>query len=236
MAQEIEASANRNFIRWPELLNSKVHQNVFVPGSFEGEIDILRNYIPARLAWIDNYIGYEPGSMYEDSTFYISTPQQLIEFSQAVREGAQYSNAYLENDIDMTGFDSQFQPIGSSTKSFRGTFDGQGHRILNLHITGGEYTGLFGAVGGGASISNLVLDSSCSISGSNYVGFIGGSAVAGSVTISCVGNEADVTATGVNAAGIIGVGAVDALNGRVRREGVGAPVLLLLVDAYHLEG
>ena len=204
MAQAIEASANLNFIRWPDLLNSKVHQNVFVPGSFEGEIDILRNYIPARLAWIDNYIGYEPGSMYEDSTFYISTPQQLIEFSQAVREGAQYSNAYLENDIDMTGFDSQFQPIGSSTKSFRGTFDGQGHRILNLHITGGEYTGLFGAVGGGASISNLVLDSSCSISGSNYVGFIGGSAVAGSVTISCVGNEADVTATGVNAAGIIG--------------------------------
>ncbi|MBO4550535.1 MAG: Ig-like domain-containing protein, partial [Bacteroidaceae bacterium] len=203
MFNEMEASANLNFIRWP-ILNQRVHQNVSALGSFEAEVDVLRNYIPTRLAWIDNYLGYEPGSIYTDTTFYITTPQELIEFSKAVREGAQYSNGYLENDLDMTGFDSQFQPIGNVSKSFRGTFDGQGHRIRNLHITGGEYTGFFGAVGGGANISNLVLDSSCSIQGSNYVGLIGGSSVGGGVNISHVGNEANVTATGVNAAGIIG--------------------------------
>lgn len=203
MAQEMEASANLNFIRWP-ILNSKVHQNVSALGSFDAEVDVLRNYIPVRLNWIDNYLGYNPGTLYVDSTYYISTPQELIEFASVVSGGAQYSNAYLESDLDMEGYNDQFMPIGQGTKSFRGTFDGQGHRISNLHISGGDYTGLFGTVSGGATICNLILDSSCSISGANYVGFAGGSMGSGNVTFSCVGNEANVTATGVSAAGIIG--------------------------------
>ena len=203
MAREMTASANLNFIRWP-ILSSRVHQNVSALGSFEAEVDVLRNYIPARLTWIDNYLGFNPGSLYTDSTYYITTPQQLIEFSTAVAGGAQYSNAYLEADIDMEGYSNKFKPIGTGGQAFRGTFDGQGYRIRNLHITGGDNTGLFGLVGGGATISNLVLDSSCSISGANYVGLVGGSTGAGSITFSCVGNEANVTGTGINAAGIIG--------------------------------
>ena len=203
MAQEMEASANLNFIRWP-ILNSRVHQNVSALGSFDAEVDVLRNYIPARLNWIDNYLGFSPGTLYTDSTYYISTPEELMAFSAAVAGGAQYSNAYLEADIDMEGYNDQFKPIGNSSKTYRGAFDGQGHRILNLHVSGGDYTGLFGAVSGGATISNLILDSSCTISGGNYVGLAGGSMGSGNVTFSCVGNEANVTATGVNAAGIIG--------------------------------
>ena len=38
------------------------------------------------------------------------------------------------------------------------------------------------------------------------------------------------------ASGVVGAGAVDALDGGVAAEGVGAPVLVLLVDAHHLEG
>ena len=202
MAQEMEASANLNFIRWP-ILNSRVHQNVSALGSFEAEVDVLRDYIPTRLNWIDKHLGYDPGSMYEDSTYYISTPEQLLAFSEAVSGGAQYSIGYLEADIDMEGYNNQFKPIGKG-KAFRGTFDGQGHRIRNLHISGGDYTGFFGTVGGGAIICNLILDSSCSISGTNYVGLAGGSTGSGNVTFSCVGNEANVTATNSNAAGIIG--------------------------------
>lgn len=203
MANEMEASANLNFIRWP-ILNTKVHQNVSALGSYEAEVDVLRTYISARLSWIDNYLGYDPGSMYTDSTYYITTPEQLIEFSTVVNGGAQYSNAYLEADIDMGRYNAQFKPIGSSSRTFRGIFDGQGHRISNLHVTGQDYTGLFGAVSGGANISNLVLDSSCTISGTNYVGLVGGSLGSGKVSFSCVGNEAEVTGTGVNAGGIIG--------------------------------
>ena len=203
MAQDIEASANLNFIRWP-ILNSKVHQNVSALGSFDAEVDVLRNYIPTRLNWIDSYLGYDPEIVYTDSTYYISTPEQLIEFSEVVASGASYSIGYLENDIDMEGYNDQFQPIGTKAKAFRGIFDGQGHHIKNLHVQGGDYSGFFGAVSGGATISNLVLDSSCSISGANYVALAGGSTGSGKVTFSCVGNEASVTGTGANAAGIIG--------------------------------
>ena len=150
MAREMTASANLNFIRWP-ILSSRVHQNVSALGSFEAEVDVLRNYIPARLTWIDNYLGFNPGSLYTDSTYYITTPQQLIEFSTAVAGGAQYSNAYLEADIDMEGYSNKFKPIGTGGQAFRGTFDGQGYRIRNLHITGGDNTGLFGLVGGGGA-------------------------------------------------------------------------------------
>ena len=203
MAQEIDASQRLNFIRWP-ILNTRVHQNVSALGSFEAEMDVLRYYIPERLEWIDDYLGYNPGTLYTDSVYHISTPEQLIEFSQAVAGGAQYSQGFLETDIDMEGYNDQFIPIGTTRKSFRGSFDGQGHRISNLHVTGDDYTGLFGVVSGGAAISNLILDSSCSISGANYVGLAGGSMGAGKVSFSCVGNEANVTAYGVNAAGIIG--------------------------------
>ena len=203
MAEAMEASARLNFIRWP-ILGSKVHQNVSALGSFEAEVGVLRDYIPARLSWIDNYIGYDPGAMYTDSTYYIHTPDELIEFAKAVSGGAAYSAGYLEADLDMEKAGEEFLTIGTQARPFRGTFDGQGHRIRNLHVSTGDYAGLFGAVGGGANISNLVLDSSCSIRGANYVGLVGGSTGTGKVTLSCLGNEAEVTATGVNAAGIIG--------------------------------
>ena len=203
MAGAIDASQRLNFIRWP-ILNSVVHQNVSALGSFEAEVNVLRNYIPTRLQWIDDYLGIQGGIIYSDSTYYIYTPEQLIEFSNAVRSGAQYSHGYLEADIDMQGYSSQFLPIGTSPKTFRGIFDGQGHRIKNLHVSGGDFTGLFGTIGGGATITNLILDSTCTITGNNYVGLIGGSDGIGHITVSCVGNEAAVSAAGVNAAGIIG--------------------------------
>ena len=203
MAREMDASQQLNFIRWP-ILNSVVHQNVSALGSFEAEVDVLRNYIPSRLQWIDDYLGIQSDINYSDSTYYISTPEQLIAFSNAVREGAQYSQGYLEADLDMQDYNDSFLPIGYSSKTFRGIFNGQGHHIKNLHVTGSDFIGLFGAVGGGATITDLVLESSCTISGRNYVGLIGGSSGVGHVTVSRVGNEASVTASGANAAGIIG--------------------------------
>ena len=64
-------------------------------------------------------------------------------------------------------------PIGTSQISFRGTFDGGGHTISGLHVTGQEYAGLFGYVRGG-EIRNVMLASDCQISG-NTAGSIVGS-------------------------------------------------------------
>jgi hypothetical protein len=203
MAQQMDASAHLNFIRWP-ILNSRVHQNISALGSFDAEVDVLREYIPARIAWIDNYLHYEAPPAYKDSIYFISNAEDLMAFACAVNNGANGSEAYLTADIDMKAYSSSYTPIGTGTNPFKGTFDGRGFRITNLNINGGNGFGFFGTVTGGAIIKNFVLDSSCSITGNAYVGVVGVSSGTGLITISCVGNEADISGTAQNVAGIIG--------------------------------
>jgi hypothetical protein len=45
-------AVSRNFQRWP-VLNEYVWPNVVVPGSYQGEIDYLKGFIAARIAWMD---------------------------------------------------------------------------------------------------------------------------------------------------------------------------------------
>ena len=52
---------------------------------------------------------------------------------------------------------------------------------------------------------NFIMDSSCSISGEVYCGIIASVVGSGSVNIEGIGQEGTVTATGINAAGIVGV-------------------------------
>ena len=200
-AQVLNASQKLNFIRWP-ILNQRVHQNPVAPGSYDAEVEILREYFRTRIAWIDNMLSYK--SAPSDSTYYISNAQELVDFAYAVNRGANGSDAYLTSDIDMSALSSSYVPIGTEGKPFKGTFDGRGFRIRNLNITGGNGFGVFGTVTGGAVVKNLVIDSSCSINGGAYVGIIGVSSGSGLITISCVGNEADITGTAQNTAGIIG--------------------------------
>ncbi len=204
MVNEINASQKLNFMRWP-ILNSVVHQNVDAKGSYKSEVQVLKDYIPERIKWIDEYLGYGNGEIKKDSIYYIKTPAQLIEFATAVKDGATKSQGYLQNDINMASYNSSFVAIGTGAKPFAGVFNGNGYTIKNLNITSTVNNfGLFGTVTGGANISNFVLDSSCSIRGASYVGIIGASTGSGMVTIDRIGNEADITATGVNAGGIIG--------------------------------
>ena len=145
----------------------------------------------------------------------ISTAQQLVDFSWDVQSGvAQKSECVLLADIDLK--DVEFEPIGFSPDNgneetsvpYCGSFDGQGHRIFNmiLDYPDRQFIGFFGAIGGGASIKNVTIDSSCFVNGSQYIGgLIGGSVSSGVIMIENCGNEADVTGTGANAAGIIGV-------------------------------
>ena len=200
-AQVLNASQKLNFIRWP-ILNQRVHLNPFALGSYEAEVEILREYFRTRIAWVDNMLSYQSAS--SDSTYYISNAQELQEFANAVNRGANGSEAYLTADIDMSSVSSMYTPIGTEGMPFKGTFDGRGFRIRNLKISGGNGFGVFGTVTGGATIKNFVLDSSSSITGAAFVGIVGVSTGAGPVTISCVGNEANITGSAQNVSGIIG--------------------------------
>ena len=115
----------------------------------------------------------------------------------------------LENDIDMTN--SSFPGIGTSSNGFRGIFDGQKHRISNLHMSINEDgVGFFRYIAsGGTVIKRFTIDSSCSFSGANGVGaFVGraeGRYDSLDILLEELGNEANVTASGKNAGALLGV-------------------------------
>ena len=139
-----------------------------------------------------------------DGWFEIGTPGQLAWWSNYAATNAK-TNARLTADIDMTDYNQHYVMVGNTEKLFTGEFDGQGHTISNLTISGGNYAGMFGVIGNGAKIENFVLDNTCSISGASYCGIIGGTNGSGQVHITNVGNEGTVTGSGANVSGIIGV-------------------------------
>ncbi len=55
-------SQQLNFMRWP-ILDQMLHQNWQASGSYEGEVDIVKNYITQRFAWMDERIGFDPTSI-----------------------------------------------------------------------------------------------------------------------------------------------------------------------------
>lgn len=140
-----------------------------------------------------------------DGVYQITSPADFAEYGNVVATGQNNIKGLITADLDMAGV--EWSPIGSTNIAFAGTLDGGGHRISNLVINStADYQGLFGVVTAGAVIKNLVLDNTCSVSGASYVaGIAGGTSGTGTVTFRNVGNEAAVTASGLNAAGIVGV-------------------------------
>ena len=142
----------------------------------------------------------------KDGIYQIGNAQDLEDFSNIVASGNGAVSAVLTDDIDMSGV--SHQPIGTTVSAFRGTFDGQQHFVRNMIIDlpEQEYVGLFGVLNDGATIKNVVVDNSCSVSGKCFVAAIaGGTNGGGSVTFENCGNEGSVGAQEQNAAGICGV-------------------------------
>ena len=111
-------------------------------------------------------------------------------------------NGKLTSDLD---FESGNCRIGTDTKAYRGTFQGGDHVISNFVVDNSEiFQGLFGYVTGGADISGLVFDNTCSIKCNARGAMIGGAKDGGTVKLTRLGNEGNVTTTNENAAGIIG--------------------------------
>lgn len=117
----------------------------------------------------------------------ISTAADFVAFAAAVNAGesiAKWMNSegkvVLNNDIDMASV-TEWTPIGAgvftwasnkltcnSGNPFVGYFDGQGKTIRNFNpvctnSTAGGVYGLFGCLGAGAVVENIVFDSTCSM-------------------------------------------------------------------------
>ena len=140
----------------------------------------------------------------ENDHYVISDGYQLNWFAYLVNKlGNGAANAVLAADIDMKGLD--FTPIGQDAKDYKGHFDGQGHRILNLVTNADKQNqALFGQAVGGAVIENIVIDASCTIQGTAFTAGILGHVWGDGVIVLGCGNEANIVGTAQNAAGIVG--------------------------------
>lgn len=117
----------------------------------------------------------------------IATAEDLVAFAAAVNAGESIVNwmnadgkVVLLNDIDMSSV-TTWTPIGASVftwasnaltctsgKMFTGYFDGQGHSLKNFKMVcenslAGAAWGLFGGLGAGAVVENIVFDETCSL-------------------------------------------------------------------------
>ena len=148
-----------------------------------------------------------------DDPYLISTAADLTALANRVNNATAlilpnttpYNTAYykLMDSINLSG---TWTPIGNTTRPFRGTFDGNCHKIRNITITGNTtgYAGLFGYISD-ATIKNLgIVD--CEISSTSfYIGGLVGGTVAPSSNISNCYVVSTKTITGrSNTGGLIG--------------------------------
>ncbi|MBP5322529.1 MAG: CotH kinase family protein [Bacteroidaceae bacterium] len=196
----VSASARLNFIRWP-YLTQKVHCNPAVWGTWDKEVDVVRDYVGGRVAWFDKKLKYNTLDII-DGVYHISSASELVTFSKMVNKGLTNVSVVLDADIDMAGFETRFAPIGSSLYPFSGHFDGKCHTISHLSLEGGDCVGLFGTVAGETTIENLIVEGHAQAN--NYVGGLVGYASGSSLTITACGSCMEVSATGSYAGGLIG--------------------------------
>ena len=160
----------------------------------------LRTQLETSMDYLDFY-----NEKAVNGVIQLATAEDLQDFSGLVNRGKTNIGAVLTADITAP---TSYIPIGYPREyAYSGTFDGQGHAVT-LSISGNNtFQGLFGYAAGGAVIQNVIARGS--VSGYAYcAGILGGAnfddGVTGTITIRNCGNEADVTTSNINAAGIQG--------------------------------
>ncbi|MBS3817339.1 MAG: hypothetical protein KGY76_07235, partial [Candidatus Thermoplasmatota archaeon] len=121
-------------------------------------------------------VTFAGGSGTKDDPYMITNVTQLQNMTANVT--AHYE---LANDIDASNTtdwnaSAGFNPVGTSSNSFTGSFDGQNYTITDLYINRSDKNdgGLFGYINDGAEVSNVGLVD-VNITGSNNVGGLVGS-------------------------------------------------------------
>ena len=132
----------------------------------------------------------------EQHPYRISTATQLENFRDIVNGANDQAadpdaHAKLMNNIDLSSVcsaeEGSWNPIGTSSKPYSGTFDGNGKTISGLYIDSSDtdYQGLFGYLGTvdqGGTVQNLSVSGSVSVSHGENVGGIVGYNFSGTVT------------------------------------------------------
>ena len=148
----------------------------------------------------------------------VTTAEGLKAVADIANNGNLGINITLTADIDLKGID--WTPIGIDyNHQYTGTFDGGGHTITGLAVTGSDqYAGLFGRIGSGGTVKNVTLKD-VKIESNHSSGNVGGVAgwsygnieycsVSGSVSSNStaggvVGYQSDGAITGCNSSATV---------------------------------
>ena len=123
--------------------------------------------------------GFAGGTGMENDPWLIENAEQLAYLAQQVNKGKDYQRVHfrLVSDLDLSG--KEWTPIGTDGNPFWGGFDGGGHTIIGMKITGKEasYVGLFGECHNFTTASSYIKSvtvKGANISGKSFVGAIAG--------------------------------------------------------------
>ena len=167
----------------------------------------------------DNVFAWDGKSKAEvtpvNGVYEITSPSQLAWIADFVNQGNTTISIKLMNDIDLNN--KEWSPIGTSSKHFRGSFDGGSYTIKNLSINkaDGSDLGLFGYTNSGINVKNVTLDG-VNIVGNQRIGSLvgsifdeGTSGTREEIIENCHVKNANLTAKKKDVAGIVGYGYVD---------------------------
>lgn len=123
--------------------------------------------------------GFAGGTGAENDPWRIENAEQLAYLAQQVNNGTDYRGKHfrLVSDLDLSV--KEWTPIGTEGNLFWGGFDGDGHTITGMTITGKEnsYVGLFGECHNFTAASSYIKSvtvKGANISGKSFVGAIAG--------------------------------------------------------------
>lgn len=174
LARELHRSQQLNFLRWP-ILGTKVQVNPRAAGSYEGEVQWLREFMQNRIPWLDRQVSNLADR--GDSLFIeIGTPQEMADFALQVNNGKEKARGRLTADIDLTDYPALM--IGTSANGFAGEFDGAGHTVTLAMKRSAEHAALFCSLSG--SVHDLTVKGSISTS-AKYAAGIAANMTGGSI-------------------------------------------------------
>ena len=105
--------------------------------------------------------------------YIVTTAEGLKAVADIANNGNLGINITLTENINLT--DMEWTPIGTNyNNAYTGIFDGNGKTITGLTVTGSDqYAGLFGRIGSGGTVKNVVLEG-VQITSDNSLGSVGG--------------------------------------------------------------
>lgn len=129
--------------------------------------------------WDGTAVAFTKGRGTKEEPWLIENAEQLAYLAQQVNNGTDYKREHfrLVSDLDLGG--KEWTPIGTDGNPFWGGFDGGGHTITGMTITGKEasYVGLFGECHNFTTASSYIKSvtvKGANISGKSFVGAIAG--------------------------------------------------------------